>query len=80
MPDMRCVAAHFGGRDLHGMRDHHDARLEIRMPAASRRELDQLANEVGLSTADVVRISIRRLLQNPEALLRLSQASDGASP
>ena len=49
----------------------HDARLEIRMTSQRRRELDELADEAGLSAADVARLAIRRLLQARDVLLKL---------
>lgn len=54
---------------MYGMR--HDARLEIRMPAAKRRELDELAADTGLTSADLARIGIRWLLAHRETLLRM---------
>ena len=69
-----CVAARSGSRTLPGMRDRHDARLEIRMPAASRRELDEFACEAGLSKADLVRLGLKWLLQNRDVLLKLPAA------
>jgi hypothetical protein len=49
----------------------NDTRLEIRMPAQRRRELDELASEVGLSAADLTRLSIRWLLEHRDALFKL---------
>jgi hypothetical protein len=60
---------------------HHDAKLDLRLPAAARKELDALASEVGLSTADVARIGLRWLLLHREALLKLPPPPAGeASP
>ncbi len=57
-------------RTVHGMK--HDARLEIRMTSQRRRELDELADEAGLSAADVARLAIRRLLlEHRDVLLKL---------
>jgi len=48
----------------------HDARFDLKLPAAQRRELAELATESGLSSADLVRLSVRWLLQHPDRLLR----------
>jgi hypothetical protein len=53
------------------VRMKRDARLEIRLPAAKRRELYELADEAGLTSSDLVRIGIRWLLQHRDALLKL---------
>jgi len=47
-----------------------DTRLEIKLPAESRRELHKLADEIGLSSADLVRLGIRYVLSHRDALLR----------
>jgi hypothetical protein len=44
-------------------------RLEVLLPQQWRVELADLASELGLSTADVARLGIGRLLRNPGALL-----------
>jgi hypothetical protein len=46
------------------------ARFDLKLPASQRRELAALASETGLSSADLVRLSVRHLLQNREAILR----------
>jgi hypothetical protein len=46
----------------------NDHRFEIRLSETRRRELDALARETGLSSADVARIGIGILLRNPDAL------------
>jgi predicted DNA-binding protein len=43
-------------------------RFELRLPAERRRELDALARETGLSAADVVRLSIKHLLEHRDVL------------
>ncbi len=43
-------------------------RFEIRLSAARRRELGELANETGLTAADVARLAIVRLLNDPQVL------------
>jgi hypothetical protein len=43
-------------------------RFEIAMPAARRVELEQLADELGTSSADLARLAIIRLLNNSDAL------------
>jgi hypothetical protein len=45
------------------------SRFEVLLPRERRRELAELAAESGLSSADLVRLSIGWLLQNPGALL-----------
>jgi hypothetical protein len=47
----------------------HDVRLDLRLPAVQRQELAALAAESGLSSADLVRLSVRWLLQHPGVLL-----------
>jgi predicted DNA-binding protein len=44
------------------------ARFELRLPAERRRELDALTRETGLSTADIVRLSIKQLLERRDVL------------
>jgi hypothetical protein len=44
-------------------------RLEVLLPQQWRAELAGLASELGLSTADVARLGIGRLLRNPGVLL-----------
>jgi len=46
------------------------ARFDLKLPAPVRRELAALASETGLSSADLVRLSVRHLLQNRETILR----------
>jgi hypothetical protein len=46
-----------------------NTRFEIRLSADQRRELEELAQEVGLSSADLTRLGIRWLLHNPGMLL-----------
>jgi hypothetical protein len=45
------------------------ARFDLKLPASQRRELAALASETGLSSADLVRLSIRYTLQHPELIL-----------
>jgi hypothetical protein len=47
----------------------HDARFDLKLPATTRRELAELATESGLSSADLVRLSVRWLLAHPDRLL-----------
>jgi hypothetical protein len=47
-----------------------DTRLEIRLPAANRRELLELADEVGVSTSDLVRLGLRWVLTHRAALFQ----------
>jgi hypothetical protein len=48
------------------MRDRK--RFEIVMPADRRAGLEQLAKEVGVSSADLARIAIGRLLADPDVI------------
>jgi hypothetical protein len=53
-------------------------RYELRLSKERRAELAALAAQCGLSSADLIRLSVRRLLANPGALLRPeSGAVDG---
>jgi hypothetical protein len=51
----------------------NDARIEIRLPDRRRRELVELAAETGLSRADLVRIGINWLIEQPDAILKFPQ-------
>jgi hypothetical protein len=44
-------------------------RFEIRLSADRRHELAELARASGLSAADITRLAITRMLQNPGVLL-----------
>jgi predicted DNA-binding protein len=55
------------GRILSGM----NTRFEFRLPEPARRQLHQLSNETGLSSADLVRLGISKLLQDRDALPKL---------
>jgi hypothetical protein len=48
-------------------------RFELKLPPQSRAALDALASETGLSCADLVRLSIRRMLEQPDLLGRDSR-------
>jgi hypothetical protein len=52
------------------------SRFEVRLSAAQRRELAALADETGLSAADLARLGIRWLLEHPGVLLRPDRPSD----
>jgi hypothetical protein len=43
-------------------------RFEIAMPAIRRVELERLANELGTSSADLARLAIIRMLNDPGSL------------
>ena len=45
-------------------------RFEIRLQPERRQELDALARETGLSSADVVRLAIRQLLEHRDLFVR----------
>jgi hypothetical protein len=51
----------------------HDVRLDLRLPAAQRRELAELAAEAGLSSADLVRLSVKWMLAHRDVLLSGSE-------
>ena len=48
----------------------NDARLEVRVPAAQRQELVQLARDTGLTVPGLVRLATQRLLDDRASLLR----------
>jgi hypothetical protein len=50
-----------------------EARIDLRLPAVWRRELEQLAVEVGISSSDVARLGIRWVLQNRDLLLKMER-------
>jgi hypothetical protein len=52
----------------------YDTRLEVRVPADRRRELEQLAAETGLSVAGLIRLATRRLLDDRASLLKSTEA------
>jgi predicted DNA-binding protein len=47
----------------------NEARFEFRLPAHCRRELDELAEATGLSSAALTRLAIQRLLKHRDVLL-----------
>jgi hypothetical protein len=49
----------------------HASRIDLRIPPRWRKELDELAAEVGLSSTDVARLAIRYLLLNRDRLLKV---------
>jgi antitoxin component of RelBE/YafQ-DinJ toxin-antitoxin module len=49
----------------------HDARIDLRIPSRWRKELDQLADEVGLSATDVCRLGLRYLLNHRDRLVKM---------
>jgi hypothetical protein len=51
-------------------------RFELKLPSNSRAALDALASETGLSCADLVRLSIRRMLERPDLLGRAERRSE----
>jgi hypothetical protein len=56
-------------RTFHGMT--HDHRMDLRLPRTWRKELDELAAEVGLSSSDIARLSIRFLLNHRDRLVKI---------
>jgi hypothetical protein len=55
----------------------NDTRFEFKLPAQRRAELDNLADEAGLTASDLVRLAIRRLLEQRAAILKLAGGGDG---
>ena len=55
------------GRILSGM----NTRFEFRLPEPAGRELHQLSTETGLSSANLVRLGISKVLQDRDALPKL---------
>jgi hypothetical protein len=53
----------------------HSARFDLKMPPETRRELAALAAEAGLSSADIVRLSVKWMLQHPGLLLGGDQSA-----
>jgi hypothetical protein len=53
-------------------------RFEIRLTPERRRELEDLAREVGLSSADLARLGIGWLLRHPSVLIDGGQRADAA--
>jgi hypothetical protein len=54
----------------------NDSRIDVRIPAQRRRELELLAEDAGLSLGGLVRLAARRLLEDRELLLK-SRAGSG---
>lgn len=57
----------------------NDSRLDFRVPAHQRQELERLAEDTGLSVPGLMRLAAQRLLQDREALLRGSGRSEAAA-
>ena len=55
----------------------HDTRLEIRMPAQRRQELDRLADEVGVPISTLMRLATTRLIEDRQELLEMFGATEG---
>jgi hypothetical protein len=72
MGELRCTAAR---RNFAAMTQN--TRFELRLPADQRRELGELAREVGLSSADLARLGIGWLLRHPGVLLEREQRTEG---
>jgi hypothetical protein len=72
MSDKKLARAGISTFDGAGM---PSTRFELLLPAARRRELDALAAEAGLSSSDVVRLAIARLVARPGVLF--AERGDG---
>jgi len=55
-----------------------DSRLDVRVPAQQRRELEQLAKDAGVSVGGLVRLATQRLLNDRGSLLHGSQQHEAA--
>jgi hypothetical protein len=55
----------------------NDTRFEFRLPSLRRRQLDELAEEAGMSTGDLMRLSVGWLLRHPD---KLGLPAPGATP
>jgi hypothetical protein len=55
-------------RETPGMRR---SRIDLEIPRAWRKELDELAVECGLSSSDLARLGLRYLLNNRDRLLKV---------
>jgi predicted DNA-binding protein len=55
----------------------NDTRFEFKLPAQRRAELDSLADEAGLTASGLVRLAIRRLLEERNAVLKLAGGGNG---
>jgi hypothetical protein len=53
------------------------ARFDLKLPTPLRHGLDGLSHETGLSRADLIRLSVRYLLANREAILRPGEIQGG---
>jgi len=49
----------------------YDQRFELLMSSADRGALNEIADEVGVSASDLVRISVRRLIKHPDEFFGL---------
>jgi hypothetical protein len=52
----------------------NDTRFEFRLPARRRRQLDELAEEAGMATGDLVRLAISRLLADRKLTVKFPTA------
>jgi hypothetical protein len=48
----------------------YEHRFHVKLPAKTRQELTELAAEAGLSSSDLIRLSLRWMLRHPDRLLR----------
>jgi hypothetical protein len=55
---------------------NNDARFELRLPTQRRAQLEALADETGLSAADLARLAIGRLLDDRKVILKFSQRTE----
>jgi hypothetical protein len=47
------------------------SRIDLRIPPRWRKELDELAAEIGLSASDIARLGIRFLLNHRDRLVKI---------
>ena len=66
-PHRECVAA--GGIPASAVRMVDATRFQFRLPAAQRAQLETLAEQSGLSSADLTRLALQRLLEDRDVKL-----------
>jgi hypothetical protein len=54
----------------------YDQRFEFLMSSPDLRALGEIADEVGVSRSDLVRVSIRRLIKHPDEFFGLLSRAD----
>jgi hypothetical protein len=57
----------------------NDSRLEVRLPSQQRQQLEQLAQDSGVTVPGLVRLATQRLINNRESLLSCQHESGAAA-